>query len=296
MLTDELMREVRRLEIYAKRRVDDLLTGEYHAAFKGQGIEFADVREYQPGDDVRMIDWNVTARAGKPFIKRHIEERQLTVMLLVDVSASTTFGTIGRTKSRLAAELAAVLAMVASRNNDRVGLLTFADDIRVFLPPRKGRSHLLRVIRECLGSEPGGGGLGLIAALELVRQVVRQHAVVFLISDFLMTEAEQAPLRRALSMASHRHEVIAASIEDPAEFDLPSVGLVRFIDPETGSARLVDTSSRRVRSHLAAAAAQHRAATDQLFRSVRVDRLSLSTKGSFGPELARYFRVRERRR
>ncbi len=296
MLTEELMREVRRLEIHAKRRVDDLLTGEYHAAFKGQGIEFADVREYQPGDDVRLIDWNVTARAGKPFIKRFIEERQLTVILCVDISASTAFGAVGRTKARLAAEMAAVLSLVASRNNDRVGLITYADTIESFLPPRKGRSTLLRVIRTCLDARPAGSGAAMRDALELLRTVVRQHAIIFLISDFLLDAEELAPLKRSLQMASHRHEVIALRTSDPRELELPSAGLMRFRDPETGQSVLIDTSSKSVRRTFEAASTRQRDTVTHALRSARVDCIDASTASAFGRELARYFRLRERRR
>lgn len=296
MLPEELIREVKRLEIHARRRVDDLFAGEYHAAFKGQGIEFAEVREYEPGDDIRTIDWNVTARAGRPFIKRYIEERQLTVLLCVDTSASTAFGTIGKSKSRLAAEVAAVLAMVASRNNDRVGVITFADAVNLFVPPRKGRTHLLRVIRECLDTQPGGGGSGLIDALQLVRTVVRQHAIVFLISDFLIAEAESQPVLRALRMASHRHEIVGVRTSDPRELDLPPIGLVKLVDPETNRPIIVDTSSRSLRTRFERAAQAQRQAVENLFRSARSDLIDVSTARPFGVDLLRYFRARERRR
>ncbi|GAB4385950.1 MAG: hypothetical protein Kow0022_13660 [Phycisphaerales bacterium] len=296
MLPEELIREVKRLEIHARRRVDDLFAGEYHAAFKGQGIEFAEVREYEPGDDVRTIDWNVTARAGRPFIKRYIEERQLTVLLCVDTSASTGFGTTGKRKSRLAAEVAAVLAMVASRNNDRVGLITFADAVNLFVPPRKGRTHLLRVIRECLDTRPEGGGSGLIDALQLARTVIRQHAIVFLISDFLISSVEYEPILRALRMASHRHEVVGVRISDPRESALPPIGLVRFVDPETNRSIIVDTSSRSFRTRFEQAANAHRQTVEALFRGARSDLIDVCTDRPFGVDLLRYFRARERRR
>jgi len=296
VLPEELIREVKRLEIHAKRRVDDLFSGEYHAAFKGQGVEFAEVREYEPGDDVRSIDWNVTARAGRPFVKRFIEERQLTVLLCIDTSASSAFGTIGRTKSRLAAEIAAVLAMVASRNNDRVGLITFANQVDLLLPPRKGRTHLLRVIRECLNTSPGGGGSGLAEALELIRTVVRRHAIVFLVSDFLFPEDDDRAIQRALRMASHRHELIGVRISDPREHRLPPVGLVKLVDPESARPLVVDTSSARLRRRFEQAAAQRRATVEQLFRSARTDLVDVSTGRPFGVDLLRYFKARERRR
>ncbi|MCL4221719.1 MAG: DUF58 domain-containing protein [Phycisphaerales bacterium] len=296
MLPDDLIREVKRLEIYARRRVDDLFAGEYHAAFKGQGIEFAEVREYEPGDDVRSIDWNVTARAGRPFIKRFIEERRLTVLLCLDTSASHAFGTIGRSKARVAAEVASVLAMVASRNSDRVGLITFADTVKLFLPPRKGRTHLLRVIRECLDTSPKGGGEGLTEALELVRTVVRQHAIVFLLSDFLIDPSRGPGVLKALRMVSHRHEVVGVRISDPRELELPPIGLVKLVDPETRRAVLVDTASRSTRRRFAQAAEQRRQAIDLIFRGARSDLIDVSTARSFGPDLLRYFRARERRR
>lgn len=296
MLPEDLIREVKRLEIYARRRVDDLFAGEYHAAFKGQGIEFAEVREYEPGDDVRSIDWNVTARAGRPFIKRFIEERRLTVLLCLDTSASQAFGTIGKSKARVAAEVASVLAMVASRNSDRVGLITFADQVKLFLPPRKGRTHLLRVIRECLDTSPAGGGEGLSEALELVRTVVRQHAIVFLLSDFLF-DSEQGPaVLRSLRMVSHRHEVVGVRISDPRELELPPIGLVKLVDPETRRTVLVDTGPRATRRRFGQAAEQRRAAIDLIFRGARSDLIDVSTARSFGPDLMRYFRARERRR
>lgn len=296
MLPEELLREVKRLEIRARRRVDDLFAGEYHAAFKGQGIEFAEVREYEPGDDIRAIDWNVTARAGRPFVKRYIEERQLTVLLCIDTSASTAFGTIGRTKSRLSAEIAAVLAMVASRNNDRVGLITFADQVQLFVPPRKGRTHLLRVIRECLDTTPGGGGNGLTGALELVRTVVRQHAIVFIVSDFLLGAEDRAPALRALRMASHRHELVGVRVSDPRELDLPDVGLVKLVDPETRRPLLVDTGSRATRLRFEEAARSQQKEVETLFRGARSDLIDVSTARPFGVDLLRYFRDRERRR
>jgi uncharacterized protein (DUF58 family) len=296
MLTEELMREVRRLEIRARRRVDDLFSGEYHAAFKGQGVEFAEVREYEPGDDIRSIDWNVTARAGRPFVKRFIEERQLTIVLCVDASASTRFGTVGRFKARLAAEVAAVLAMAASRNNDRVGFIRYADEVGLFLPPRKGRSHLLRVMRECLDTEPGGTDGGVLDALQLVRQVVRRHAIVFLLSDFQIAPERRRALANALRMAAHRHEVIAVRTSDPRERSIPPMGLVEMVDPESGGRALVDTASGRARRRFAEAADREREGVDRMLRSARTDLIDVSTDRAFGTDLLRYFHAREARR
>lgn len=296
MLTEELMREVRRLEIRANRRVDDLFSGEYHAAFKGQGVEFAEVREYEPGDDIRSIDWNVTARAGRPFVKRFIEERQLTVVLCIDASASTQFGTTGRSKARLAAEVASVLAMVASRNNDRVGLIRYTEDVDLFLPPRKGRTHLLRVIRECLETKPQGTDAGLFRMLEVVRTAVRRHAIVFILSDFLIPKAEHAALSQALRMVSHRHEVVAVRTSDPCEWRIPNIGLVELVDPETGQRTVVDTSSRRVRDRFERTATIERNEVARALQRACTDLVDVSTDRPIGTDLLRYFHMREQRR
>lgn len=296
MLTEELMREVRRLEIRARRRVDDLFSGEYHAAFKGQGVEFAEVREYEPGDDIRSIDWNVTARAGRPFVKRFIEERQLTILLCVDASASTRFGTIGRSKARLAAEVAAVLAMAASRNNDRVGFIRYSDAVDLFLPPRKGRTHLLRVMRECLDTEPRGTDAGVFDALQMVRSVVRRHAIVFLLSDFQTPAERHRPLAGALRMAAHRHELIAVRTTDPRERSIPAMGLVEVVDPETGRRALVDTASASGRRRFADSVEVQRAGVERMLRSARTDLIDVTTDRPFGTELLRYFHAREARR
>jgi uncharacterized protein (DUF58 family) len=296
MLTEELMREVRRLEIRAKRRVDDLFSGEYHAAFKGQGVEFAEVREYEPGDDIRSIDWNVTARAGHPFVKRFIEERQLTILLCIDASASTRFGTVGRSKARLAAEVSAVLAMAASKNNDRVGLIRYADEVELFLPPRKGRTHLLRVIRECLSTEPHGSDAGVLDTLQMARTVVRQHSIVFLLSDLQIDADRREAFTHALRMASHRHEVIGVRTSDPRELDIPAMGLVELVDPETGRRALVDTSSAATRRRFHEAALHERQRVEHMLRSARADLIDVSTDRSFGADLLRYFHAREKRR
>jgi len=296
MLTEELMREVRRLEIRAKRRVDDLFSGEYHAAFKGQGVEFAEVREYEPGDDIRSIDWNVTARAGRPFVKRFIEERQLTVLLCIDASASTRFGTTGRTKARLAAEVASVLAMVASRNNDRVGLVRYTEQVDLFLPPRKGRSHLQRVIRECLDTKPRGTDIGALQMLEVVRTAVRKHSIVFMLSDFQISTSEHDAFTQALRMASHKHEMIAIRTSDPRELQIPKMGLVEMLDPETGRRTIVDTSSARARQRFEEAAQGERESFEHVLRRAKTDLVDVSTDRAIGTDLLRYFHAREQRR
>ena len=295
MLTEELMREVRRLEIRARRRVSDLFAGEYHSAFKGQGIEFADVREYEPGDDVRSIDWNVTARAGKPFIKRFAEERQLSVMLVVDLSASGLFGSGDRSKARLMAEMGAVLAMAATRNNDRVGLMTFSDQVELFIPPRKGRNGLLRLMRELLDAEPRGGGRAFPDALTTLRGVLDRHSIVFVISDFL-DDTTDAPWELPLRLLARRHDVVALRVSDPRERDLPPMGLLEIEDPETGRRSLIETSGRSRRSRRRAAADAHDRRLRELFRRGRVDLVDIATDRPFVTDLARYFHQRERGR
>ncbi len=301
MLTDELMREVKRLEIRSRRRVDQLLGGQYHSVFKGQGIEFAEVREYQPGDEVRWIDWNVTARTGVPHVKRFVEERQLTVILAVDAGISSAFGTT-RTKLRLSAEVGAVLAMAAARNNDLVGLHLIGARERLHLPPSKGRTHTLRILRELLGAEPAERPSELAEELDELGRSLKRRAVVFVISDLLpglrndhgdvQTEPAWA---RPLRLMARRHEVIALTVEDPRESDLPDLGMLRMLDPVTGRRVTLDTSSRTVRSRYAAAAAQDHAAIDRALGRARVDRVRLSTERPFGDDLARYLRQRERR-
>ena len=299
MLTQELMKEVRRLQVRTRRRVEGLFAGEYHTAFKGRGMEFADVREYEPGDDVRAIDWNVTARAGRPFIKRFVEERELTVVLAVDLSASGAFSSStaadARLKSRIAIEAAAVLAMSASINHDRVGLCLFTDEIELFLRPGKGRGHSLRLLRELLNFRPRARGTDIAGAVLHLGHVLKRRGTVFLISDFL-APAGPAKLETPLRLLSRKHEVVALHIVDPRDRSLPNVGLVEVVDAESGGRRMVDTASRRVRESYAAAAADRDAALTTLFGRARVDRVELSTQRPFVSDLERYFRMKERRR
>jgi uncharacterized protein (DUF58 family) len=293
MLTEELMREVRRLQVRTRRRVEGLFAGEYHSAFKGRGIEFAEVREYEAGDDVRAIDWNVTARAGKPFIKRFIEERELTVMLAVDLSRSGAFGSAGRPKNRLAVELGAVLALAATQNNDRVGLLIFTDRIELFVPPRKGRTHVLRLLRELLNFEPRGGGTDIAGAVDHLGRVLTKRAVVFLVSDFLAP-----PFEAELKVAARRHEVIAVTVSDPRESALPEgvSGLIEVADAETGQRTLIDAGSRASRERYRAAAREAEGSLARTLAKARVDQIRVSTDRPFVSDLARYFKMRERRR
>ena len=290
MTPREVIRRVRRLEIRTRRLVDESLAGSYHSVFKGRGMEFAEVREYTRGDDVRTIDWNVSARMGHPFVKKFTEERELTVVLMVDVSGSEYFGTGGPTKMELAAEISALLAFSAIRNHDRVGLLLFSDEIELFLPPRKGREHGLRVLRELLAYEPRSRGTRVGAALEYLQHVVRRRAVVFLVSDFQDQEYE-----RTLRVVGRRHDLVAITIGDARERSLPSVGLVAVRDPETGRVGVLDTGSARVRRAWNLHAERRQAILRDTTRRSGVDLLELSTAESYDRTLTRFFRERARR-
>jgi len=290
MLPRDIVRQVRRLQLRARRAVEDLLGGEYHSVFKGMGIAFEEVREYQPGDDIRTIDWNVTARMGHPFIKRFVEERELTVMLLVDCSGSQQFGTRLQQKREVAAELAAVLAFSAITNNDKVGLVAFTDRVERFIPPRKGSRHVLRLIRDVLFFQPTGRRTNVREALDYTNRVLRRRAILFLLSDFLDMGYEKA-FRRT----GRRHDLIAVGIADPREEELPAVGLLEVEDAETGRHLLLDTLSRQVRQAFAAAARQRRQTLQQLARSARVDLIEVATDGGHLDALIRFFRMRERR-
>jgi uncharacterized protein (DUF58 family) len=290
MLPREVLRQIRRLQLKARRAVEDLLGGEYHSVFKGAGIAFEEVRAYQPGDDVRAIDWNVTARMGHPFIKRFIEERELTVLLAVDCSGSHLFGTQAQQKREVAAELAAVLAFSAVSNNDRVGLVQFTDRVERFVPPRKGARHVLRLIRDVLFHQPRRAGTSLREGLDFLNRVQRRRAIVFFFSDFL-DEGYELSFKRT----ARRHDLVAVRVTDPHEEELPAVGLLRVEDAETGERLLVDTSSRRVREAYRDAAARRREAVRQLARSSATDLIEVSTEGDHLDALIRFFRLRERR-
>jgi uncharacterized protein (DUF58 family) len=290
MLSREQLKTVRKIQIRTSHLVTDLFAGQYHSVFKGRGMEFAEVRLYQPGDDVRTIDWNVTARTGVPHVKRYAEERELTVMLVVDASASTVFGSVRQTKSALAAELGAVLAFSAITNNDKVGLVLFTDRIELALPPRKGTRHVLRVIRDLLSAKPAGRGTDIPAALEHLARVTKRRCVVFLVSDFLGRDC-----RTALRMAARRHDVIAVVLEDPREAALPAVGLVELEEAETGDRYVVDTGNPRVREAFARRAAAARTERDRMLRSADVDAIVVQTHRPYAEALLRFFRMRERR-
>ncbi|MCB9846312.1 MAG: DUF58 domain-containing protein [Phycisphaeraceae bacterium] len=288
-LAGSLAREVKRLEIRARRRVDSLFAGNYHSAFKGQGIEFAEVREYQPGDDVRAIDWNVTARAGRPFIKLFVEERQLTVILAVDVSGSTRVGTSATTKGRLQSEVAATIAAVAARHQDRVGLVLFAGEPEVFVPPRKGRRHLLRVYSALLGHRAKSEGTGLGTALEFVARVQRRRAIVFLISDMLAPATGAAGYESGLLRLARQHEVTVVRVGDPREDVLPRAGLLRLRDSESGRSYLVDTSSRRVRRRFEENRAERDREVRRAVARAGAEHLEVSTDRPFMPALIAHF-------
>jgi len=290
MLTREQLRAVRKIQIRTSHLVTDMFAGQYQSVFKGRGIEFAEVRLYQPGDDVRTIDWNVTARTGVPHVKRYAEERELTVMLLIDASASTQFGSVRQLKSALAAELGALFAFSAISNNDKVGLVIFTDRIELALPPRKGTHHVLRVIRDILSIQPVGRGTDIPAALEHLRTVTKRRSVVFILSDFL-----DPNWRQALRIAARRHDVIAVVLDDPREVTLPDVGLVELEEAETGARYVVDTSNRRLREAFAREAAAARAERDRRLRAADVDAIVIATDKSYTEPLLRFFRMRERR-
>jgi len=289
-IPESRLKAVRRIEIRTNRLVLEGMGGEYHSVFKGRGMEFAEVREYVPGDDVRAIDWNVTSRTGSPHVKRFVEERELTLMLLVDVSGSGAFGSGERTKTEIAAEVSAVLAFAAIRNNDRVGALLFSDRIERFLPPRRGRRHVLAVVRELLWPEPLSRGTDLAAALTYLSRVAVKRAIVFLVSDFRSQGFE-----RALRLAHRKHDVIAIHLRDPREEELPPVGLIALEDAETGERRVVDASSPRVREAWAASERARRTALDRLFRTSGIDAIEIDTTRPYDRPLLAFFRARERR-
>lgn len=289
-LPPEVLRQVKLLELRTRGLVNSLFTGEYHSVFKGQGMEFSEVREYQPGDEVRSIDWNVTARMRHPYVKRYIEERELTVMLAVDLSGSERFGTVARFKSELATELSAVLAMSAIRNNDRVGGLLFTDRVEHIIPPSKGRRHVLRLVRDLLVWEPEGSRTSIAVAADYLAKLLPHRAIVFIISDFVAPDIE-----RPLKILSQRHDVVAVTIEDPRERTLPDIGLARFIDPETGTTVEIDTSDRLVRARFDQQVREERERRTHLFRRLAIDEIAVRTDRSYVEPLLRFFRMREMR-
>ncbi len=288
--TREILKKIRRLELRTKRLVDSMFAGSYHSVFKGRGMNFEEVREYNPGDEIRSIDWNVTARMNAPYVKKFTEERELTVMLVVDVSASGNFGSVNSSKREMAAEVASILAFSAIRNNDKVGLLLFTDEVELFIHPKKGRLHILRLIREMLYFKPRHRGTNLAAALEYLNKVVTRRAVVFLISDFL-----DSGYSRPLSVTSRRHDLIAIPVVDPGEEDLSDVGIVTLEDPETGEQIDVNTSSRALRGAYLAIEDRRKRSIDQEFNKLGVDMIPLRTDEDYLPVLRAFFDRREKR-
>jgi uncharacterized protein (DUF58 family) len=297
--TKTIMSGMRQLEIRTRRMVNDSLAGEYHSVFKGRGMDFDEVREYSPGDEVRTIDWNVTARAGRPFVKKYTEERELTILLLVDISASGNFGSAAMSKRDLAAELASLLAFSAIRNNDKVGLLLYTDRIERYLPAKKGRRHVLRVVRDILYHTPEGRGTDSVKVLDVANHVLHRRAIVFLISDFQSPgdpDSVRAGLRRAMRQTGRRHDLIAVQVADPRERELPNVGVLALEDAETGEIIELDTADPKVRKRFLDLALERsrRLVTD--FRAEGVDTLELKTDAPYMAALQRFFKTRERRR
>lgn len=290
MLPKEILKKVHEIEIRTNRLVNEVFAGEYESVFKGRGMEFAEVREYTPGDDVRTIDWNVTARFGRPFVKQFIEERELTVMLLVDVSGSEDFGSVSRIKKEIVAEVAAVLAFSAIVNNDKVGYLAFSDRVEKFISPRKGRRHVLRVIREILYTRPQRKGTRLRTALEYLGRVLRKKSIIFLISDF-WDEGYELVLR----VMQRRHDVVAIRVLDPRERKIPNVGFIELEDPETGQSLLIDTGDRRYREKAAGKVGSLVEQQQRLFQSIRLDNIQLETDKPYLDPLIRFFEQRARR-
>lgn len=290
MLTKELIKQVRQIEIKTKGLVNQVFSGEYHSVFKGRGMEFSEVREYQFGDDIRNIDWNVTARFGHPFIKIFEEERELTVMLLVDLSGSLIFGTIEKTKQQVAAELSAILAFSAMKNNDKVGLLLFTDKIEKFVPPRKGRKHVLRIIREVLSFEPVGKSTNLKGALEYMNNAIKKKSIVFLLSDFMDSGYE-----KILKIVGKKHDLIGVVLNDQREKEIPKMGIIKFTDAETGRERWIDTSSKNFQKNLASIRWNYMQKLKSLFTSGRIDNIEINTDENYITPLVRFFRLRESR-
>jgi uncharacterized protein (DUF58 family) len=288
---EEVLREVRRIQIVARRQVNDLLAGEYLSAFKGRGMEFDTVREYVPGDEIRSIDWNVTARSEVPFVKTFCEERELTVLLAVDVSASGAFGSQRLNKMETAVEVAAVLMFTSLKNNDKVGLLFFADDVIRYIPPRKGRGNVLRLIRELLATEPVKSETNITKALEYISRVQRRRCVVFLMSDFLGPDCS-----KAMAVANQRHDCIAVTLQDPRESSLPDVGFLTLRDAETDELLELDTRHPQVRALFAKAAADREQTLTGWLRRANVDRLDIRTDEPYSRSLQKFFRMRERQR
>ena len=291
MSTSALLKKVRKIEIKTKGLSNHIFAGEYHTAFKGKGMAFSEVREYQPGDDIRSIDWNVTARYNSPFVKVFEEEREMTVMLLIDVSASGNFGTQEQFKRELATELAAILAFSAINNNDKVGVIFFTDKVEQFIPPKKGKSHILRIIREVLAFQPTGKGTDIAGALEYFSAVIKKRSICFILSDFMSNKFD-----RPLKIASKKHDLVALRIHDTREDTLPNVGLVPMQDAETEKMLFVDTSSKKVRDNFAKNRAQATEKLRKLFPASGVDLIDITTGTDYVKPLINFFKTRGKRR
>jgi len=290
MISQELIKKIKQIQIYTSRMVDASFAGQYESVFKGRGMQFDEVREYTPGDDIRTIDWNVTARTGKPYIKRFVEEREMTVMFVVDLSASGDFGTVNKAKNELAAEFCAVLAFAAAKNNDKVGLLIFTDQVELYIPPKKGISHMLRLIRELMYFKMPKRKTNISGALDYLAKVARKKATVFLVSDFMETD-----FKKPLSLLNKRHDVIAAIVRDKAEISLPGIGLIEFADAETGETIFIDTSSRKFRNQYSNTTAQRFDELKNMLRTINIDCISISTDKPYIQDLVRFFHMRRRR-
>ena len=290
MITKELARKIRVLQITTRKVVNDVLAGEYGSVFRGRGMEFDEVREYMPGDEIRTIDWNVTARTGHPYVKRFVEERELTVIFLVDLSASGSFGSVHKLKNEIAAEFCALLAFSAVKNNDKVGLMVFTDQVEMFIPPKKGTKHVLRVIRELLNFKPRPASTDIEGALDYLGRVTSKRSVVFLVSDFQAEDFE-----KKMRVLGKRHDLIAVTIIDPREVRFPDVGLLELEDAETGETVLIDTGSRAVRKRYERLGREQQERFKKLFSSMGVDQIEVMTDRDYVPKLVHFFRSRERR-
>lgn len=290
MTTAELLKKVRQVEIKTRGMVNHVFSGEYHSVFKGRGMEFSEVREYTYGDDIRQIDWNVTARHNKPFIKIFEEERELTVMLVVDMSRSGDFGTVNATKHDIATEICAVLAFSAIRNNDKVGMILFSDTVEKFIAPKKGKSHILRIVRELLSFEPKGTGTNISGALEYLNHVIKKRSISFIVSDFIGTGYDNA-----LRIVGKRHDVIAVTMSDPRERELPNVGFIKLKDAESGLERWIDTNDAQIRRTFAAYWAKHEEQLRKILLSTKVDRITIETHKPYIRPLVDFFKMREAR-
>jgi len=298
MIPKDLFQKVRRIEITTSRMVTDVFAGQYHSVFKGQGIEFDEVREYQHGDDVRSIDWNVTARTGRAHVKKFVEERELTVMIMVDVSRSCRFASVNMLKSQLAAEISSLLALAAIRNNDKVGLIIFTDQIEKFIPPKKGVRHVLRIIREVLYFEPKGRSTDVEAALQYLTRVGSRKTITFLISDFFeprAAEGQAAGLKTALAITQRKHDLIPVTLNDPRERTLPNCGLIGLEDAETGETFVVDSSDAAVRRQYENANRERVSRREKLFRSIGIDVIEVSTEVPYADAIIKFFKKRQKR-